>query len=50
MPPLASNIVVLIYIAWKLSRFTPNRVIRSTTNLDSSHFKFLIIDHLEVNA
>ncbi|PHT39519.1 hypothetical protein CQW23_18373 [Capsicum baccatum] len=38
------------YVAWKLSGFSANRVIGSGTNLDSSRFRFLIADHLDVNA
>ncbi|CAL1401472.1 unnamed protein product [Linum trigynum] len=34
----------------KLSGFPSNRVIGSGTNLDSSRFRFLIADHLDVNA
>ena len=37
-------------MAWKLSGFPSNRVIGSGTNLDSSRFRFLLADHLEVNA
>ncbi|WOL07056.1 L-lactate dehydrogenase A-like [Canna indica] len=40
----------MTYIVWKLSGFSPNQVIRSSTNLDSSRFRFLLADHLEVNA
>ncbi|CAK8562750.1 unnamed protein product [Lathyrus sativus] len=48
---IVSNPVdVLTYIAWKLSGFPSNRVIGSGTNLDSSRFRFLIADHLQVNA
>ncbi|GMY30051.1 L-lactate dehydrogenase A-like [Fagus crenata] len=48
---IVSNPVdVLTYVAWKLSGFPPNRVIGSGTNLDSSRFRFLIADHLDVNA
>lgn len=48
---IVSNPVdVLTYVAWKLSRFPANRVIGSGTNLDSSRFRFLIADHLDVNA
>ncbi|OAY56700.1 L-lactate dehydrogenase B [Manihot esculenta] len=48
---IVSNPVdILTYIAWKLSGFPPNRVIGSGTNLDSSRFRFLIADHLDVNA
>ncbi|XP_058090566.1 L-lactate dehydrogenase B-like [Magnolia sinica] len=48
---IVSNPVdVLTFIAWKLSGFPSNRVIGSGTNLDSSRFRFLIADHLDVNA
>ena len=48
---IVSNPVdILTYIAWKLSGFPSNRVIGSGTNLDSSRFRFLIADHLDVNA
>ncbi|XP_075641041.1 L-lactate dehydrogenase A-like [Castanea sativa] len=48
---IVSNPVdVLTYVAWKLSGFPSNRVIGSGTNLDSSRFRFLIADHLDVNA
>ncbi|KAF9596578.1 hypothetical protein IFM89_012309 [Coptis chinensis] len=38
------------YVAWKLYGFPANRVIGSGTNLDSSRFRFLIADQLDVNA
>ena len=41
---------VLTYVAWMLSGFPSNRVFGSGTNLDSSSFRFLIADHLDVNA
>ncbi|CAK7355837.1 unnamed protein product [Dovyalis caffra] len=48
---IVSNPVdVLTYVAWKLSGFPSNRVLGSGTNLDSSRFRFLIADHLDVNA
>lgn len=48
---IVSNPVdVLTYVAWKLSGFPPNRVIGSGTNLDTSRFRFLLADHLDVNA
>ncbi|KAM4085691.1 hypothetical protein ACJW30_10G046100 [Castanea mollissima] len=48
---IVSNPVdVLTYVAWKVSGFPSNRVIGSGTNLDSSRFRFLIADHLDVNA
>jgi L-lactate dehydrogenase len=36
--------------ALKLSGFPASRVIGSGTNLDSSRFRFLIAEHLHVNA
>ncbi|CBI31909.3 hypothetical protein VitviT2T_002196 [Vitis vinifera] len=48
---IVSNPVdILTYVAWKLSGFPSNRVLGSGTNLDSSRFRFLIADHLDVNA
>ncbi|EEF36506.1 L-lactate dehydrogenase B [Ricinus communis] len=48
---IVSNPVdILTFIAWKLSGFPSNRVVGSGTNLDSSRFRFLIADHLDVNA
>ncbi|XP_057977761.1 L-lactate dehydrogenase B-like [Malania oleifera] len=48
---IVSNPVdVLTYVAWKLSGFPSNRVIGSGTNLDSSRFRFLIANHLDVNT
>ncbi|GAB2224542.1 hypothetical protein Drorol1_Dr00005304 [Drosera rotundifolia] len=47
---VSNPVDVLTYVAWKLSGFPPNRVIGSGTNLDSSRFRFLIADHLDVNA
>lgn len=47
---MSNPVDVLTYVAWKLSGFPPNRVIGSGTNLDSSRFRFLIADHLDVNA
>ncbi|KAL8552756.1 hypothetical protein ACS0TY_001438 [Phlomoides rotata] len=47
---VSNPVDVLTYAAWKLSGFPPNRVIGSGTNLDSSRFRFLIADHLDVNA
>ncbi|GKC88819.1 L-lactate dehydrogenase B-like protein, partial [Tanacetum coccineum] len=40
----------LTNVAWKLSGLPANRVIGSGTNLDCSRFRFLIADHLDVNA
>jgi L-lactate dehydrogenase len=62
VPPLAEHspdalllvvsnpVDVLTYVAWKLSGFPPSRVIGSGTNLDSSRFRFLLAEHLDVNA
>jgi len=47
---VANPVDVLTYVAWKLSGFPPNRVIGSGTNLDSSRFRFLLAEHLDVNA
>lgn len=47
---VSNPVDVLTYVTWKLSGFPPNRVIGSGTNLDSSRFRFLIADHLDVNA
>ncbi|KAB2632499.1 L-lactate dehydrogenase B-like [Pyrus ussuriensis x Pyrus communis] len=48
---IVSNPVdILTYVAWKLSGFPSNRVVGTGTNLDSSRFRFLIADHLDVNA
>ncbi|KAJ4712770.1 L-lactate dehydrogenase [Melia azedarach] len=48
---IVSNPVdVLTYVAWKLSGLPSNRVIGSGSNLDSSRFRFLIADHLDVNT
>lgn len=47
---VSNPVDVLTYVAWKLSGFQSNRVIGSGTNLDSSRFRFLIADHLDVNA
>lgn len=47
---VSNPVDVLTYVAWKLSGFPPSRVIGSGTNLDSSRFRFLIAEHLDVNA
>ncbi|XP_072975652.1 L-lactate dehydrogenase A-like [Typha angustifolia] len=47
---VSNPVDLLTYVAWKLSGFPPNRVIGSGTNLDSSRFRFLLADHLQVNA
>jgi L-lactate dehydrogenase len=47
---VSNPVDVLTYVAWKLSGFPASRVIGSGTNLDSSRFRFLIAEHLDVNA
>ncbi|CAM0146325.1 unnamed protein product [Urochloa decumbens] len=47
---VANPVDVLTYVAWKLSGFPASRVIGSGTNLDSSRFRFLLAEHLDVNA
>ncbi|KMZ57501.1 L-lactate dehydrogenase [Zostera marina] len=47
---VSNPVDVLTYITWKLSGFPPNRVIGSGTNLDSSRFRFMLADYLDVNA
>ncbi|MFS7914480.1 putative L-lactate dehydrogenase [Helianthus anomalus] len=47
---VSNPVDVLTYVAWKLSGFPLNRVIGSGTNFDSSRFRFLIADHLDLNA
>lgn len=47
---VANPVDILTYVAWKLSGLPSNRVIGSGTNLDSSRFRFLLADHLDVNA
>uniref|UniRef100_A0ACD5UUH8 Uncharacterized protein n=1 Tax=Avena sativa TaxID=4498 RepID=A0ACD5UUH8_AVESA len=47
---VSNPVDVLTYVAWRLSGFPASRVIGSGTNLDSSRFRFLIADHLQVNA
>lgn len=47
---VSNPVDILTHIAWKLSGLPSNRVLGSGTNLDSSRFRFLIADHLDVNA
>ncbi|KAH9546277.1 hypothetical protein CY35_12G086800 [Sphagnum magellanicum] len=47
---ISNPVDALTYVAWKLSGFPPNRVLGSGTNLDSSRFRWLLADHLDVNA
>lgn len=46
---IVSNPVdILTYVAWKLSGLPKNRVIGSGTNLDSSRFRFLLSQRLDI--
>ncbi|KAH9302702.1 hypothetical protein KI387_014285, partial [Taxus chinensis] len=47
---VSNPVDILTYVAWKLSGFPSNRVVGSGTNLDSSRFRFMIADHLDVSA
>lgn len=47
---ISNPVDALTYVSWKLSGLPPNRVIGSGTNLDSSRFRWLMADHLDVNA
>lgn len=47
---VSNPVDILTYIAWKLSGLPSNKVMGSGTNLDSSRFRFMIADHLDVNA
>lgn len=47
---ISNPVDALTYVAYKLSGLPPNRVIGSGTNLDSSRFRWLLADHLHVNA
>ncbi|KAG0557136.1 hypothetical protein KC19_11G104900 [Ceratodon purpureus] len=47
---ISNPVDALTYVALKLSGLPPNRVIGSGTNLDSSRFRWLLADHLDVNA
>jgi L-lactate dehydrogenase len=48
---IASNPVdVLSYVAWKLSDFSARRVIGSGTVLDTARFRYLLSEHLGVDA
>jgi len=39
---------ILTYVTWKLSGFPSHRVVGSGTNLDSSRFRFLLSEKLNV--
>ncbi|XP_004416008.1 PREDICTED: L-lactate dehydrogenase A chain-like isoform X1 [Odobenus rosmarus divergens] len=41
---------ILTYVAWKISGFPKNRVIRSGCNLDSAQFRYLMGERLGVHA
>ncbi|KAE8793994.1 putative L-lactate dehydrogenase B [Hordeum vulgare] len=48
---VASNPVdVLTYVTWRLSGLPASRVIGSSTNLDSSCFRFLMAEHLNASV
>lgn len=47
---ISNPVDALTYVAYKLSGLPPNRVIGSGTNLDSSRFRWLLADRLDVNA
>lgn len=47
---ISNPVDALTYVSWKLSGLPANRVIGSGTNLDSSRFRWLMADHLDVNA
>ncbi|ERN05237.1 hypothetical protein AMTRI_Chr08g166670 [Amborella trichopoda] len=47
---VSNPVDVLTYVTYRLSGFPANRVIGSGTNLDSSRFRFMIAEHLRVNA
>lgn len=48
---IVSNPVdILTYVAWKLSGFTPNRVIGSGTVLDTARLKYNLGEHLNVDS
>lgn len=47
---ISNPVDILTWAAWKLSGLPCHRVIGSGTNLDSSRFRFLIADALDVNA
>nr|PNR35052.1 hypothetical protein PHYPA_022951 [Physcomitrium patens] len=47
---ISNPVDALTYVAYKLSGLPPNRVIGAGTNLDSSRFRWLLADHLDVNA
>uniref|UniRef100_A0A8C2N1R7 L-lactate dehydrogenase n=1 Tax=Cricetulus griseus TaxID=10029 RepID=A0A8C2N1R7_CRIGR len=43
------NLDILTYVAWKISGFPKNRVIRSGCNLDSAQFHYLMGERLGVH-
>ncbi|GBG77773.1 hypothetical protein CBR_g24220 [Chara braunii] len=47
---VSNPVDILTYVAWKISGFPAHRVIGSGTNLDSSRFRFLLGQILDINA
>jgi L-lactate dehydrogenase len=47
---ISNPVDALTYVAYKLAGLPPNRVIGSGTNLDSSRFRWLLADRLDINA
>lgn len=47
---ISNPVDALTYVSRRLSGFPTNRVIGSGTNLDSSRFRWILADRLEVNA
>lgn len=45
---VSNPVDILTYVAWKLSKLPISQVIGSGTNLDSSRFKFLLSQQLNV--
>lgn len=45
---VSNPVDILTYVAWKLSGLPKNRVIGSGTNLDSSRFRFLMSQRLNI--
>lgn len=45
---VSNPVDILTYVAWKLSGLPKNRVIGSGTNLDSSRFRFLMSQRLDI--
>ena len=45
---ISGKVDILTYVAWKLSGFPKHRVIGSGTNLDSSRFRFLMSQRMNI--